>query len=107
MTEIVYSHNDMKVTVKGHAESGKRGHDLVCAAVSALVYTLAENINAHSQHFEGMSASIRLDEGDAEIVCTECPSVLRAVIDIVFTTVCTGFEMLAQNYPENVKYTVV
>lgn len=107
MVEIVYNHNDMKVTIKGHAESGEYGHDLVCAAVSALALTLAENVHAHSQNFEGVKALIKLDEGDTQIVCTECSKVLRAYVDIVFTTICTGFEKLAETYPENVKYTLL
>ena len=44
MTEITYNHQEKKVTIKGHAQSGEYGNDLVCAAVSALTYTLAENI---------------------------------------------------------------
>lgn len=106
MTEIVFDNKNLKVTIKGHAMSDEKGKDLVCAAVSALTYTLAENIEAYSEHFEGIKAHIRLDEGDAEISMTEHPKVFDGLLSIVFTTVCTGFERLARTYPENVKYTL-
>ena len=107
MTEIIYNRKDRKVTVNGHAQAGKIGNDLVCAAVSALTCTLAENIAGYASEIEGISDHIRLDEGDAEIICTECPTEFGRVIDLVFCTICTGFEKLAETYPENVKYTLV
>lgn len=106
MTEIIYNHKEKKVTVKGHANSGEYGNDLVCAAVSALTCTLAENIAGYAWDIEGIKEHIRLDEGDAEIICTECPPEFVMVIDLVFCTICTGFEKLAETYPENVKYTL-
>jgi uncharacterized protein YsxB (DUF464 family) len=107
MTEIIYNHKEKKVTVKGHANSGEYGNDLVCAAVSALTCTLAENIAGYASEIEGIKDHIRLDEGDAEIICTECTPEFGMVIDLVFCTICTGFEKLAETYPENVKYTLV
>ena len=106
MTEIIYNLKDKRVTIKGHANSGEVGNDLVCAAVSTLACTLAENIAGYASEIEGIKDHIRLDEGDAEIFCTECPNEFNKVIDLVFCTICTGFEKLAQTYPENVKYTL-
>ena len=34
----------VKLTVKGHAGANNSGHDLVCAAVSILATTLAQNV---------------------------------------------------------------
>lgn len=106
MTEIIYNLKDKRVTIKGHAQSDEKGKDLVCAAVSALACTLAENIAGYASEIEGIRTHIRLDEGDAEIACTECPPEFNKVIDLVFCTICTGFEKLAETYPENVKYTL-
>lgn len=35
---------EQRVTAKGHALFAEKGRDIVCAAVSALVYTLAERL---------------------------------------------------------------
>lgn len=45
--------------VTGHADFAPYGEDLVCAGVSALVYTLAANVPEE--------AVIRLESGDCEI----------------------------------------
>ncbi len=48
---MIYAHfetNDeqfIKFTLSGHAESGPYGHDLVCAAVSALTIGTANNLS--------------------------------------------------------------
>lgn len=47
---MIYAHfikqnnNILKFTLSGHAESGPLGHDLVCAAVSALAIGTANNL---------------------------------------------------------------
>ena len=107
MTDIIYNLKNKCVTIKGHAQSGEHGKDLICAAVSTLTYTLAENISGYASEIEGIQTHIKLDEGDAKIVCTKCPPEFDKVIDLVFCTICTGFEKLAETYPENVKYTLV
>jgi len=40
----VFKTGDFKFSCKGHAGAGERGHDLVCAAASALAYGLIENL---------------------------------------------------------------
>ena len=44
MVVIDYNRQFPRVTVKGHAGTAPAGQDLVCAAVSTLTYTLAENV---------------------------------------------------------------
>ena len=44
MIHVTYHRQYNRVTIKGHAGSGPEGHDLVCAAVSAIALTLAGNI---------------------------------------------------------------
>lgn len=48
---MIYAHfnrknkNILKFTLSGHADSGPYGHDLVCAAVSALAIGTANNLS--------------------------------------------------------------
>lgn len=106
MTEIIFDNKNLKVTIKGHAMSDEKGKDLICAAVSALTYTLAENIKAYSGLIDEIKAHIRLDEGDAEISVTEYPEDIGSILRTTFTTICVGFNKLARTYPKNIKYTL-
>ena len=48
---------------------------------------------------------LRLGEGDAEISCAPVRK-WAAVITVLFDAICSGFDLLAQRYPENVRYEV-
>lgn len=105
MIRIVYHRAYNKVTLEGHAQSGEHGHDLVCAAVSTLAYTLAnavENMHASNQLKEKQCL---LSEGDAVIACRPLTRYV-SVVTLAFDLFCSGFEMLAQNYPENISYEI-
>ncbi len=86
-------HSPGCVSVEGHANSDVYGKDLVCAAVSALVLTLAANV----EKMKG--AEILLEPGFSRIQCRP-----DAVGIAVFDCICKGFEMLAGKYPEYVCY---
>ena len=77
------------VSLEGHANSAPYGKDLVCAAVSALMLTLAANMEGKE------AAKIVLQPGNSRISCTpdEAP---------IFDCICLGFEMLARRFPEYV-----
>ena len=101
MVEVYYNPDSYIVKVDGHAKSGEYGHDLVCAAVSMLVHTLIAN----AQFFDN-KAEIKLKEGSAYILCKpreENEGACRIALD----SVCVGFELLANSYPENISYKIV
>lgn len=106
MINITYDSTKLCLTVKGHAQSGEAGHDIICAAVSALTYTLAENILNYENAVEGAEAKIKLETGDAEICCI-CSKELESMAKLVFSVICAGFEKLAHTYPENISYEMV
>lgn len=108
MIEITYNRQKFKVTVMGHAQSGEVGHDLVCAATSMLVYTLAANITnlAQCTHKMYRRPVINLDDGSAELSLHPIRKGLP-IAQIVFDSICAGFELLSKNYPDKVKYTLV
>ena len=101
MIHITFDRTKPSITVKGHAGSGEAGHDLVCAAVSALVYTLAADVNRL-----GYPCVVRLDVGDAEVSCTP-DSTYRLMVDYLYESICVGFELLVFEYPEFIRYEIV
>ena len=80
-----------RLVVQGHAGYGPAGQDIVCAAVSALVYALAGVLQEKGQLARG---DIR--EGYADI--TGAGDCARE-----FALVRCGLEMLAGQYPESVE----
>ena len=106
MIRIVYRRKYHRVTVDGHAQSGEAGHDLVCAAVSALAYTLAASVINMEAAGQVRDAVTRFENGHAELAC-RAPHRLQATVALVFDTVCVGFELLAAKYPQNVAYEIL
>lgn len=105
MINVVYDRTNHCLTMQGHAYSGEKGHDLVCAAASILAYTLAASVT-NATKAPGTTSNIRLDSGDTEVLCNADPHIGGA-ITLIYDTVCVGFELLAQNYPKNVCYTII
>lgn len=77
-------------TFQGHAGTAPAGQDTVCAAVSALAYTLALSVEA-----EGW-----LEEGNAELRWNGLTEAERFVVDAVART-CGAF---AAQWPDNVSF---
>ena len=79
-----------ELTVTGHADFAKRGSDIVCAAVSAIVQTAALGI--------AQCASVIRDDGLLSIKmldkCEKC--------DIILGTMMLGLRDIAAQYPNNV-----
>ena len=101
MIQVSYEREQHRLTVQGHAQSAEKGKDLICAAVSILVFTLAQNI--YELGDKGFLAEyvVRLDEGDAELACD---GEYHRCYKLVFDTICTGLELLATDFPEHVTF---
>ena len=106
MIQVVYHRSYHRVTVEGHAQSGDPGHDLVCAAASALAYTLAGNVANLADHGQAKKPTMELSVGKAEIVCSPV-SRFRATVTMIFDAVCVGFELLAAHYPDYITYEIL
>lgn len=105
MIEVVYYRNYSRVTVNGHAQSGEAGHDLVCASASILAYTLAANVLDMRSNEKVRNTCTCLVEGKTEISCVP-RSNLKNTVTLIFDSICVGFELLAQQYPENISYEI-
>ena len=107
MINVTYDRKRLILKVKGHAHSGEAGHDLVCAAASIRLDTLSANVTelcADRRRVRRPVLDIR--EGDTTIACAPVHG-MQAVTTLVFDTVCAGFAVLQQRYPENLSYKVV
>ena len=106
MIQAVYYRKYNRLTAKGHAYSGEEGRDLVCAAVSALMLTMAGNVGSLAKLGNAREPIIRLTKGDAEVGCKPIRKMVN-IVTLMFDTVCTGFRMLADQYPEYISYKVM
>lgn len=106
MIQVVYHREHHRLTAIGHAHSGESGHDLVCASVTALVLTMAANVASLVTQGSAGKHIVRVQEGDAEISCVPHHK-MKAVVTLIYDTVCTGFELLQTLYPENITYQVL
>lgn len=105
MIEVTYYHQYNRVTIKGHALAAEPGHDLVCAGVSALAYTLAANVGQMETTGQVREVVARLDPGDAEISC-KAKGKYGAIVERIYQTVCVGFEILAVSHPQYISYEI-
>lgn len=105
MIEVIYYREHNRLTVKGHAQSNEYGKDLVCAGVSALALTMAANVGNMAAKGYVKDPVTRLEPGDAEISCNPRTR-YRESVKQVFMSVCVGFEILADQYPDYISYSV-
>ena len=82
------------VRAEGHA-----GDERVCAALSALVYTLGEGFSMLERRGKGKILTLRAEKGSFEI---EYYSKSREA-DAVFRALEGGLHAVGESYPENVK----
>lgn len=83
---------DCVLTAVGHAGAAPKGADLVCCAVSTLIYTLAAGITGEKE------ARISLSAGRAHISCTP-----NRQARAVFSCILKGLTLLAAEYPQYVR----
>ena len=105
MIQAIYHRKYHRLTVEGHANSAEEGHDLVCASASMLAYTLALNVANMVDNRQVRDYVIENHPGTSEISCTP-RSNLKNSVTLVFDSICAGFELLATNYPQYVKYEI-
>jgi uncharacterized protein YsxB (DUF464 family) len=87
----------LKVT--GHAEFASKGNDIVCSAVSILMYTFADA----AERIAGCELSV-IDTEEYMVYIKQCSS--REKFLTIAETIITGISSLANQYPENVTLTI-
>ena len=105
MINIKFYPNTYTVDIDGHAEADEKGKDIVCAAISALFFTLAESLyNSKEMLTEDME--YEQEDGNGHISCKPKPE-YEANISLMYWTVLNGFNLIAEKYEKNVKLSVI
>lgn len=104
MINITFRPKTMELEVQGHAGHGKKGKDIVCSAISTLFYTLGDSLMQYMDAMEELPI-VKDDEGEGYISCKPKEE-YEANISLIYWTVLNGIQMVAENYPKNVKFTV-
>lgn len=92
MIRVVIDEAACSLTVCGHAEYAEAGQDIVCAAASILVYTLAERLKAMDS----------LDHAEFRDGFASVGATARSNAEAALETIACGFALLAKNYPNNI-----
>ena len=93
--------NSVGFTVKGHANMGEYGEDLVCAAVSAIVQTAILGITEVCH----IPAGVSIEEGQTRCILTkDATDEQLQHAAIVFDTMITGLKSVQASYPKTLKF---
>ena len=101
MIIVSYDRSALTLYVTGHAYTGQPGRDLVCAAATMLVCTLAADIERLAEVCPHSKKHIALEPGKAELSLSAPGAENTAAI--VFDSLCSGFALLAERYPGAVR----
>ena len=105
MIEITFNEKNLELSVKGHANHGEKGEDIVCSAVSILFYTLAESLN-EAKEMLVKNPRINMEDGNGTISCVP-KGIYEANVSLMYWTVLNGFELLASEYEDNIKLEIL
>jgi uncharacterized protein YsxB (DUF464 family) len=106
MIKVIYDRGKTRVTIEGHAGSGEVGHDLVCASASILAYTLASLMDSMDKGVQVRDVTVDLDEEKGALISCEPAEDYIHSVRLMFDTICAGFDLLAQEYPEYVSFEI-
>lgn len=95
MITIIYDEKekDMILQASGHAEYAPKGQDIVCAAVSALMQTLAYSVDG---------GTVTRSQDDCNTLTVQAEQSFDNMAK--FELVTDGLMLLAKQYPENVRF---
>lgn len=104
MIKIEYCPERFSLRASGHAGYAPIGEDIICAAVSSLVQTLALCILGYSHGLLG-EPTVAIGEV-TEISCKPLPEREREISLIYWYCIC-GLDCLAEQYPQYIGITVL
>lgn len=105
MINIKFKPDTYTVDIDGHAETEAKGKDIVCAAISALFFALVESL-CNSKEMLTEDMEYEQEDGNGHISCKPKPE-YEANVSLIYWTILNGFNIIAENYPENVSLTVM
>ena len=103
VTFHAYPDGRLGITARGHAGFGRKGQDIVCAAVSILTLTAAEEARRlYEQGLLRCCPETVLREGFASVTVCPLPR-FRQQVSASFRFARTGLRLLARQYPRHVR----
>ena len=105
MINITFNPKNFTLDIKGHAEHGKKGEDIVCSAISILFYTLAESLNNCKDMLQ--EDMVFSDEDRNGHLSCKPKAEYEANVSLIYWTILNGFQLVAENYKKFVKLKVV
>lgn len=105
MINITFNPKTYTVDISGHAGTDEKGKDIVCAAISTLFYTLAQSLYPYNDKTEN-GIDFSDEDGNGHISCTPKKEYEQNII-LIYYTILSGLELVAENYKENVKFSVL
>ena len=103
MIQAIYNRAAHRLTVTGHVGDGDETHNLLCAAASALTYTLAAALIDLCAAGQISEPDAHLRPGNATLRCHSSHASRGAVL-LTFDTIARGFALLASRYPDGISY---
>lgn len=102
MTEITYRPREHSMVFNGHARYAEAGKDIVCAGISSLMYAAPEMLRK-----KDIKYFLDLNEPEGFIHIKAYPEGKEEKHDsaIILGTVAEGLKLMAEHYPDNVKFT--
>ena len=100
---VRYDRKSHRLRVAGHAGYAERGEDILCAAASVLLHTLAGAVRGLSERGLAEDISVTLRSGMGEVSCSaaeEFDCLTTAVMD----SIVLGFRLLGRDYPQYVSF---
>jgi uncharacterized protein YsxB (DUF464 family) len=104
MTKVTVGYRDSIVSLEadGHAGYASHGEDIVCAAISVLMQTAVNSLEAVA----GLEYFI-YEADESGYMYIELPASMNEAkahdADVIFRTVLTGLEGIADAYPKHIK----
>jgi uncharacterized protein YsxB (DUF464 family) len=95
--ELKNNVDNQTINISGHAMFGEYGTDIVCAATSMLVFTIANQILKINKNF-----NVTIDVNDITFINDKKNSEINLLID----TMITGFDMLVEEYGEFISFSI-
>ena len=96
MIDITFNPNTFTLDITGHAGHGKKGEDIVCAAISTLFYTLGESLFI-SRDMMAEDIVFSDEEGNGHISCKP-KAKYEANVSLIYWAILNGFELVSKNY---------
>lgn len=102
MVKIILTEKNgaFELHAKGHAGYAEQGKDIVCAAVSILLFTLIESINESDLLQQPIVVQREGNTFIRLVPKIENTGKIRGVFDVV----ANGFILLQENFQKNVKF---